>query len=497
MALPRHLYRAADTRKLDERAVHSGIDGYELMCRAGEAAFDLLCACWPRAERLLVLCGPGNNGGDGYVIARLARAAGRSPVICSVGPEPKEGAAARARRDALDAGLSTFPWAPSRAQDADIIVDSLYGTGLRRDLKGSPAEMIAAVNRSARPVLAIDIPSGLDADTGAIHGVAIRADATITFIALKPGLFTGAGRERAGNVHFDSLGIPESLYEPVKPVAIRITAASLSVPKRARDAHKGDAGRVLVIGGDRGMPGAARLTGEAACRCGAGLVTLATHPAHAPTITITRPELIAHGVPNTAALKPLLAAADVVALGPGLGRQAWGKAMFQAAVRSDRPLVIDADGLFFLANTKLRRRDWILTPHPGEAARLLGSETNDIQKDRLAAVRAITKRYGGVCVLKGSGTLISEAGHEAIDLCDLGNPGLASGGSGDVLTGAIAALPGQGLPAREAARLGVWLHAKAADRLAEEQGEMGMMAGDLPPVMRDELKQLVRDHAPD
>ncbi len=495
MALPRHLYRAVDVRKLDALAINSGIDGYGLMCRAGQAAFDLLVALWPRAHRLLVLCGPGNNGGDGCVIARLAMAAGRSPVICTVGGEPKEGAAARARKDALAAGVSIRPWDASRIQETDLIIDALFGTGLRRTLSGEMAGMIRAVNDSGRPVFAIDVPSGLDADTGAVHGVAVRADATVTYIGLKPGLFTGAGREQAGTVYFDSLDIPGPVTESVKPVARRITADSLSLPTRTRQAHKGDAGRILVIGGDRGMPGAARLAGEAAYRCGAGLVTLATHPVHAATVNAARPELIAHGVKSAAGLKPILAAADVVVLGPGLGRQAWGKTLYQAAVRSDRPMVLDADALFFLAGTKLKRQDWILTPHPGESARLLGVKTSAIQNDRPAAARAIAKRYGGVCVLKGSGSLVAAFNDSVIDLCDLGNPGLASGGTGDVLTGAIAALYGQGLSPREAARLGVWLHAKAADRQAAEQGEIGLMAGDLPPVMRDELNRLMRGDA--
>lgn len=497
MALPRHLYRTADVRKLDELAINSGIDDYELMCRAGQAAFDFLVALWPRANRLLVLCGPGNNGGDGYVIARLAKASGRSPLICAIGGEPKQGAAARARKDALAAGVSIQPGEASRIQETDLIVDALFGTGLQRALGDESAMIVCAVNDSRRPVLSIDIPSGLDADTGAVHGVAVKADATITYIGLKPGLFTGAGREQAGAVYFDSLGVPDSVYESVKPVARRITADSLSLPKRKRQAHKGDAGRLLIIGGDRGMPGAVRLAGEAAYRCGAGLVTLATHPIHAATVNVARPELIAHGVKSAVGLKPMLAAADGVVIGPGLGRQAWGKSLFQAAVRSHRPMVLDADALFFLARGKLKRKDWILTPHPGEAARLLGVKTIDIQNDRPAAVRAIAKRYGGVCVLKGSGTLIAESGGEVIDLCDLGNPGLASGGTGDVLTGAIAALIGQGLSAREATRLGVWLHARAADRLAAEQGEIGLMAGDLPPVMRHELNRLVRGDAND
>jgi NAD(P)H-hydrate epimerase len=237
------------------------------------------------------------------------------------------------------------------------------------------------------------------------------------------------------------------------------------------------------------MPGAARLAGEAAYRAGAGLVTVATHPTHAAFLNTARPELIVHGVRNGRGLAPLLAAADAIAVGPGLGRSPWARSVWAAAGRSGRPLVVDADALNLLAGRRAPRADWILSPHPGEAARLLGMTSTAVQDDRFAAVEALVGRYGGVCVLKGSGTLIAGGG-DGIELCDRGNPGLASGGSGDVLTGVLAALRAQGLAARDAARLGVWLHAAAGDAAAAQGGEIGLLAADLFGPLRALVNEL-------
>ena len=263
----------------------------------------------------------------------------------------------------------------------------------------------------------------------------------------------------------------------------------LLVP-RVRHAHKGDAGRVLVVGGQPGMPGAVRLAGEAAYRAGAGLVVLATHPAHAASIGAARPELIAYGVNDAQAIQPLLAGAHALAVGPGLGQGEWGRALWQAVLAVDKPLVVDADALNLLAAQPSSRADWVLTPHPGEAARLLGVSVAEIEADRFAAARAIAQRFGGVCVLKGSGTLVAAHGEPSMWLCDRGNPGLATGGSGDVLTGVIVALLAQGLKPNEAARLGVWVHASAGDRVAAN-GERGMMASDLLAPLCDIINDIV------
>ena len=486
-----HLYSAAQVRELDRRAIESGIAAAELMARAGAAAFRILRARFPRARRVAVLCGPGNNGGDGFVVARLARQAGLAVSLFTVGDNTRATAEATgARSAAIEAGVAPTAFTDNALAHTDVIVDALLGIGIDRPLTGTWRTAVEAINASGKPVLAIDIPSGLNADTGAVLGAAVRADVTSSYIGLKAGLFTGAGREQAGEILFDDLGAPASIYSHVAPVARRLTQDDLRglVTRRARDAHKGSFGHVLVAGGGQGMPGAARLCGEAAYRAGAGLVTLATHPAHAAVVNAPRPELLAFGVRTAKDFKPLLARANVIALGPGLSQTPWAKAIFQGAAKSKLPLVVDADALNLLARKPFKRRDWILTPHPGEAARLLKTTTAKIQQDRFAAVRALTQRYGGVCVLKGSGTLVSDG--EATWLCDRGNPGMASAGSGDVLTGIIAALYAQGLSALDAARLGVWLHASAGDRAASAHGEIGLLAGDLIAHVSTELNRI-------
>jgi NAD(P)H-hydrate epimerase len=501
--LPEALYRSADTRAADQRAiVEHGLAGGVLMERAGKAAFALLRERFPRARRIAVVCGPGNNGGDGFVLARLAKEAGLAVMVLS----PVSTAVAQAHPTTTPAGTAVLTGDAAWGKDGgtvqavsveplqacDVVVDALFGTGLERPLEGAWRAAIEAMNASGRPIFAIDIPSGLHADTGRVLGAAVRAALTLSFIGLKAGLFTGQGREHSGLILFDDLGIPDSVFAGVTPLARRITARNLHglLAARARDAHKGDAGRVLVIGGQPGMPGAVRLVGEAAYRAGAGLAVLATHPVHAALISAARPELIAYGVHDAPALQPLVAGAHALAVGPGLGQGEWGRGLWQAVLAADKTLVVDADALNLLAAQPSSRTDWVLTPHPGEAARLLGVSVADIQSDRFAAARAIAQRYGGVCVLKGSGTLVTTQGESSMWLCDHGNPGLATGGSGDVLTGVIAALLAQGLAPIEAARLAVWAHASAGDRVAAS-GERGILASDLLAPLRDVINSIV------
>lgn len=494
MNFPEALYTAAQARELDRLAMEAhGISGATLMQRAGGAAFQLLRARWPRARRIAVVCGPGNNGGDGYVIARLAREAGLAAIVLSLGGAEKiKGDAAAARKRCKSAGVSIKDFRADLLAGVDVIVDALLGTGLEREVSDEWRAAIEAINQSRVPVLAVDVPSGLNADTGRVMGAAVRAQATMTFIGLKAGLYTGAGCEHGGEIFFDDLGVPAAIYAAVGPSARRLTENSLHgiLPPRPRDMHKGDAGHVLVIGGDRGMPGAARMAGEAAYRAGAGLVILATHPDHAAQISAARPELITYGVTSAEELRPLLARADVIAAGPGLGQGEWGSALFGAALDATVPTVVDADALSILAADPLMHSDWILTPHPGEAARLLGMTTQEIQADRFAAVRELVASYGGVCILKGAGTLVASLYNGVVAVCDRGNPGMASGGMGDVLTGTIASLRAQGLSSLDAAHLGVWLHAAAGDDAAAA-GEIGMLASDLLPFIRARLNRLV------
>jgi len=496
MNLPEILYTAAQVRELDRLAIEEHkIPGATLMQRAGQAAFELLRVKWPRARRIAVLCGPGNNGGDGYVIARLAQEAGLAPMVIGMGEAGKmKGDAATVRKACEASGIAVRDFDNGLLTGNDVIVDALLGTGLEREVNGEWRAAIEAINRSRLPVLAVDIPSGLHADTGRVMGAAVSAHATMSFIGLKVGLFTGAGREQAGEIFFNDLGVPADIYKKAEAAAYRLsekTLAGLLRPRR-RDMHKGDAGHVLVIGGDRGMPGAARMAGEAAYRAGAGLVILATHPEHAAQISAARPELMTYGVTSPADLRPLFARADVIAIGPGLGGSEWGQALFGAALDTRLPIVVDADALNSLAADPAMHEGWILTPHPGEAARLLGMSKEEVQADRFAAVREMVASYGGVCVLKGAGTLVASLYDGAVAVCDRGNPGMASGGMGDVLTGVIAGLRAQGLSSADAARLGVWLHAAAGDDAAAT-GEIGLLASDLLPFIRARLNRLV-DH---
>lgn len=484
-ALPASVFSAAQVRAMDAHAIERlGIPGYTLMGRAGEAALDCLSSHWPDAQRVLVLCGAGNNAGDGYVVARLAAAAGLEVTVAALGdPARLQGDAARARADFAAAGGETVAFGPGLLAAAEVVVDGLLGTGLDREVGGAFAECIRAVNDAGRPVLALDVPSGLNADTGAVMGEAVRAAHTITFVGLKSGLFLGAGPDHVGELSFAGLGIGPA--PPAgNPVLRRADADRLAarLPRRRRGAHKGDHGRVLVVGGGPGMPGAARLAAEAALRVGAGLVSVATVPAHVVAIVAGRPEIICHAAGSAAEARPLMAEADVVAIGPGLGQSDWARDLLEAALACGKPLVVDADALNLLARSPWRGPDWVLTPHPGEAARLLGTDAASIQADRLGAVRNLADRFGGTIVLKGACSLVAGPSGEAW-VCDAGNPGMATAGMGDVLTGAIAGLAAQGLGLEQAALVGVCVHARAGDRAAAH-GMRGLIASDLMEALR-------------
>ncbi|HEU0224378.1 MAG TPA: NAD(P)H-hydrate dehydratase [Steroidobacteraceae bacterium] len=483
--LPVEVYSAAQVRAMDRHAIGTaGIPGYTLMQRAGAAALDCLRRSWPQARRIAIACGAGNNAGDGYVLARLARAAGLETAVAAlVDPARLTGDAAMAFADFSAAGGRCEPFSRRLFGRAAVIVDALLGTGLDRPVAGSMRACIEALNASGLPLLALDIPSGLDADTGRVRGMAIAAARTITFVGLKSGLYLGAAREHVGALEFAGLGVPASARAGATPVLRRMdtTLLAAALPKRGRLAHKGAHGRVLVVGG-HAMAGAARLAGEAALRSGAGLVAIATTASAAGAIVGRRPELICHAATSAVKLRPLLKAADAVAIGPGLGLDRRAKLLLEATLAAGRPCVVDADALTLAARRPRRRDHWILTPHPGEAARLLGTGTAAVQRDRLAALRAIATKYGGTCVLKGAGTLVSsQSGPPWV--CDRGNPGMATAGAGDVLTGIIVALIAGGAGPELAAPAGVLLHAIAGDRAAAG-GERGVIAGDLIAELR-------------
>jgi NAD(P)H-hydrate epimerase len=483
---PTEVYSVASVREFDRVAIQDhDVPGYTLMTRAGTAAVRAARAKFPDARRWQVLCGAGNNAGDGYVVARLAAAEGIAvSAIALVNPAKLRGDAARAHGDFIAEGGVVLPWAGELDAEAELLVDGLLGSGLERDVGGEFAACVGAMNEHPAPVLALDIPTGLHGDTGEIMGCAVSADLTITFVGLKTGLVVGSGSELCGELQFAGLGIPDAWRACRSPEYRLLGDAQLAqvLPRRARAAHKGQFGHVLVVGGGAGMPGAVRLCGEAALRTGAGLVSVATDPGHAAMLVAARPELMPHGIASVEALEPLLERADVIAFGPGLGRSAWAGRLVERLRDDERPAVWDADALNWLAESPNRLPRRVITPHPGEAGSLLGLDAAQVQADRRQAAGALQARYGGTVVLKGAGSLVV-AGSGTPWLCRAGNPGMATAGMGDVLTGIIAALLAQGLDPEAAAAAGVEIHARAGDRAAN-RGERGLLASDLLAELR-------------
>lgn len=485
------IYSVAEVRDIDHAAIHgAGIDGYTLMTRAAEAALQYALDRFPDARRWQVLGGGGNNAGDGYVLARLAAERNIDvSLLALVDPATLKGDALTASAGFLGSGGTAEPWSGVIDPDADLIIDALLGSGLERDVGGGFADAVAAMNAHIAPVLALDIPTGLHGDSGAVMGCAVRAQATVTFVGLKTGLFMREGPAHVGDLHFADLDIPEECRQTQRGVLRRLTGerAGSLLPPRDHNAHKGDFGHLLIVGGGPGMPGAVRLAGEAALRSGAGMVSIATHPSHLAAIMAGRPELMCHGVSAAEDLSELLGSVSTVALGPGLGRSAWALDLFEAVIATPLPLILDADALNLLADHPQRNEDWILTPHPGEAGRLLGISSAAVQADRLQALERLQERYAGTAVLKGMGTLTSSSSGLPW-LCTDGNPGMASPGMGDVLSGIVASLRAQGLVAEMAAALGVRIHARAGDRAAAD-GERGLLASDLIAELRPQVNR--------
>ncbi|MGY3903330.1 NAD(P)H-hydrate dehydratase [Aeromonas lusitana] len=479
ISLAQPLWRTEQIRSLERRwAEEKGPDTYALMERAGGALCNYARHHWPQSHIWWIFVGPGNNGGDGYVLARLARRVGLDPIVIAArAPELLKGDARRAADAWLAAGggvtlaqeaaLSSLP-------SADLVVDALLGTGVHIPLSLAMTKIVATINALHAPVLAVDLPSGLNADTGRAMGALVRATRTLTFIGIKQGMLTGDAVDGVGQLDCDPLGVvPDA---KLIPAALRIDYPGLKaqLTPRPRSAHKGDNGRVLLVGGNLGMQGAILLAGQACLRAGAGLVRLCQHPDLLPA-SLVQPELMGWQTGMDESWP------GVRVLGPGLGQDEWGLARFEATIECKEPLVLDADGLNWLAHRPRHQDNWVLTPHPGEAARLLACSIDEIEGDRFATVTRLQLRYGGVVLLKGAGTLICDG--QGTFLCTEGNPGMASGGMGDLLSGIIAALLAQGWSASMAARLGAAIHGEAAD-LAAAEGERGMLASDLLPWIR-------------
>lgn len=494
----------SQVRSIDQRAEHEfGVSGLMLMENAGAAVAAAARRLLPdpAAGPVLVLAGKGNNGGDGLVAARHLQAEGYAVVVGLLAlPEDLTGDARVNFEIAQRCGLhlrAIQTEAELAALDSvgpRLIVDALLGTGVKGAPRGLTAAAIERVNRSGIPVLAVDVPSGLNADTGRAEGDCIQAVETVTMGCLKPGLVLYPGCGLAGRTEVAEIGWPRAAIEPER-LRLAVTEPSevaAMAPSRQPDAHKGDAGRVLVLAGSRGLTGAAALSSQAAARAGAGLVTLGTPLSQQPVLAAKLTEVMTLPLPETAgqalslaalgAVTDFLAGCDALALGPGLGRDPESTALVQRlAVDAPVPTVIDADGLHALAGQPalLRgaRAPRVLTPHPGEMAVLLGSTVQEVQADRLAVALETARESGAVVVLKGAPTVIASPEGE-VRFNSTGSAVLATGGSGDVLTGIIGGFLAQGLSAWEAAVAGVYVHGRAGDLAAGEIGPVGALAGD-------------------
>jgi ADP-dependent NAD(P)H-hydrate dehydratase / NAD(P)H-hydrate epimerase len=468
------LYLTADIRRIESR--HGD---QPLMERAGLAAAQIarqLAA--DSGKPILIFAGPGNNGGDALVVARYLKQWFFAVTVVFAGDmaklPPDATAAFEEWRDAGGTVIDT----PPTAGDWSLIIDGLFGIGLTRDITGRYAEWITLINQQRAPVLAIDIPSGLNADTGAVHGCCVRATHTLTFIGAKPGLLTLDGPDHCGALHVDNLDLDSG---PETPPGHVLGAATHALTPRRRNTHKGSHGSVGIIGGDSGMVGAALLAGRAALKLGAGRVYVGLLARDAPLLDAMQPELMLRPASEVLKLDQL----TCLAIGPGLGASADAAFYLRCALESRLPLVIDADALNVVAtdmkiNTLLKQivTEKLLTPHPAEAARLLSCTTRDVQADRIAAAAMLARLYNAHVVLKGAGSVCASPG-QPWRINSSGNPGMASAGMGDVLTGIIAALLAQGVAPQHAMDTAVWLHGAAADAcVANGIGPVGLTAGD-------------------
>ena len=488
------LFSAKSVAQLDRIAIEEqGIAGIILMKRAGRALLNELLESFGSPSLLSIFCGSGNNAGDGYIAAALA-AAKNIPVQVVELSDKLSPDAAQAKQFAERANVSFVPFDSSIDIAEGVIVDSLLGTGFHGELRQQYGEAIQLINDSGLPVVAADIPSGLNPDSGHIAEVAVAADITVTFIGAKQGLFSGKGPAVCGEVIFHSLDVPEQIFDQVPATAELMDLFELMdlMPQLSIDGHKTQRGHAMVIGGDHGYGGAAIMAAEASLQVGAGMTSLATRPEHIGPMLTRQPEVMACPVVSGQELEPLLGRATVLVVGPGLGRSPWSEQLLQKAVAAGLPMVVDADGLNIIAEGRVVPNpdgsQWVLTPHAGEAARLLGISVAEVQADRFAAVHQLQEKYSAVVLLKGPGTLIAGA-NEIIKVCPYGNPAMATAGMGDILSGLIGGLIAQGCDLQTATELGCRLHSSAADLAVQESGLRGLTATDLLPQLGNLLNQ--------
>ena len=500
------LYTAKETKKIDNLAIkEKEISGYSLMQRAAEFALDVILKEFGPLEELVIFCAKGKNSGDGFLLGSLAKEFGLNVTIVTCCPSKEiKGVSSKAFKEMKASKariISINSIGKLKVSRKAVIVDALIGTGIKGNLRKNIKDSILALNRlgTKLPVVSLDIASGVNPDTGEVKDICVYADITITFVAQKRGCFTSIGKKVSGEVMYSDLEIPKKLFTKVTATSSIVNFEEYidKVVYREQDAHKGNFGHVLVIGGDRGLGGAGLLASKAAVYSGAGLTSLVTRPEHVNASLVSCPEVMVKGVNSGQDLEEHLIKPTVIAIGPGLGQTAWSEQMIQRvfweAEKREVTVIMDADALNLIPKLKLSSklpRRLVLTPHPGEAATLLNTNVETIESDRFAYSAKIQKKFNATVVLKGSGTVIchQKNGVQQWGICNAGNPGMASGGMGDVLTGIIAGMIAQGLTAKEACEVGVDLHAKAADQASFDLGEVGLTPSDVIEELRYLLK---------
>jgi hydroxyethylthiazole kinase-like uncharacterized protein yjeF len=497
--LAHKIVSSEQVRMIEPKAAQiAGCTMFKLMQRAGEAAFNVLKQEWPKVQNIIVVAGNGNNAGDGYVLAKLAKQQGINVVvICEQPKRELIGDAKQAQLEWQKLGAETLQFSELDFTQFDVLVDALLGTGVTGEVKPAFQTVIQQINQTDIPVLSIDLPSGMQANTGQALPICIKADVTVTFVATKPGLVSGIGKAFCGKLTFADLEIGAEFFSITHSDA-HLADWPMLRPLQARPVHdnKGSFGKLLCIGGNQGMAGAIQLSAESALRCGVGLVKVYCHESSSIGISAGRPEIML----THRELEVALDWCSCIVVGPGLGQNDWAHQqfshLFEYLKHHPKPLVIDADGLNLLAamaddsdilNTLAGLSATVLTPHPGEASRLLNCNIAKIENDRYLACQNIAQKYQSTCLLKGAGTIIQMDGaHQEPQcfVCKGGNPGMATAGMGDLLTGVIGAFLAQGFSSQKAAVYGVCAHAEAGDRVAIQYGQRGMIASDLLQPLR-------------
>ena len=447
------LYNIDQIRRIDQSAMSAlALEPIELMARAAHACVDQLLECWPGEHPILVICGKGNNGGDGLLMAERLHQLGKQVSIYllespAMDDESEPRAAGEAYKRCLSVGLVPRLWMPEQEAlpEADIIVDALLGTGLNTPLRSKYALAIEKINHHDGAVLSVDLPSGLNADTGQPMPIAVKADHSVCLIALKQGLFTGSAVDFCGEISLANLGVPLEVFEESGSAAELVHPDAMDLlPPMPIASHKGDYGHVLVVGGEPGYAGAPILAAESALRAGAGLVSVATHPEHAAYVIARNPCLMAHGITSAAHLLPLINQADTIVVGPGLTHSEWGRDLTEVALSARKPLIVDAGAIALMGSVKYAGKPLVMTPHPGEAGALLGQNASTIQTDRFAAIKHLVAQYGVWVVLKGWGSLVLGPEEKQAWVCHYGSGALSVAGSGDVLAGILGAFMARG-----------------------------------------------------